>query len=285
MGKKPKRANLKPPGTCIFCKRSPPEIKMSQEHIWSDWLQDILPRHPVRTEGFTPNLLEIEYIEKQGDVGTKKVRIVCTECNGGWMSGIVAAAKPYATTLINGGNIYLDQNGQRALADWIGLSALMANQITRSGDKLDTADIAYFYKTHHTPPHWFVGIGFFVGIRGLSFNHGSARLVVVDERTGERSVLLVKHAFAAILGNLFTLVDVDVNVSFIGRPPPVGSFYAPHVVGIHPSAGPSIQLPPPPICFIVGPTHFWPGTAAMRVARKAVEAVIGAYKSAGLSAG
>jgi hypothetical protein len=286
MGKKPKRANLKTPGTCLFCRRSPPEIKMSKEHIWSDWLPEILPRQHSRSEGYTTNVGKgATYTIHQGDVGTKKVRVVCTDCNNGWMSQIVTAAKPYAMALISGQNIYLDQNGQRAMANWIGLSALMANQITKSRHKLPKEDIDYYYQNHLPPPHWFVGVGYFVGMRGTSFNHGLAPLVALDTRSGERSTILVKHAFAAILGNLFTLVDIDVNGSLVGRPPPVGSFYAPHIVGIQPSAGPSIQFPPPPICFIVGPNHFWQGTHAWRIARKAIDAVLKAYEIAGIKAG
>lgn len=255
---------------------------MSQEHIWSDWLSEILPRQISRSEGYTTDLVNVEYKEHQGDVGTKRVRVVCTDCNNGWMSQIVTAAKPYATSLIRGGNLYLDRECQRAMANWIALSALMANQITKSRHKLPQEDVAFFYANHQPPPHWFVGIGYFLGLRGIAFNHALAPLVIHNEQTGERLPILVKHVFASIIGNLFTLVDVDVKGLMIGTPPGLGSFYEPHVIGIQPSAGPSIQFPPYPLAFIMGPTHFWPGTSAMRVARKAVDAVSEAYKAAGL---
>lgn len=129
MGKKPK--TQQPKGTCVFCGRSPPEIQMSKEHIWSDWLQDVLPRYGTRTEAFTTDLLKKPHTiqVKQGDVSTKKVRVVCTECNGGWMSGIVNKAKPIAAKLISGEELQLDAGAQQALANWLGLAALMANQL------------------------------------------------------------------------------------------------------------------------------------------------------------
>jgi hypothetical protein len=267
MGKKPKRKNLKPPGKCIFCGERP----LSKEHIWSDWLQQILPRQALRAEGTTEMfdtqgvLLPPTQRVIQGDVGTKKVKVVCIECNNTWMSRIVEEAKRYAPKLISGEQMQLDPVGQRAIANWIGLSALMANQITKARHKLPKSDVDHFYKMHASPPHWFIGIGYFVGNPGISFNHAHIATSLQD-RNGTVSTDFVKHSFAAIIGHLFTLVDVSDQPDHPLAQFPVALVYRPNIANIQPSSpGVDIPFPPPGACTIHGPEHFWPGSQAYEV--------------------
>lgn len=269
MGEEPKSARKKPSGKCIFCGRSPPAVKMSDEHIWSNWLRKIIPRHLWRSERvLDENGLTVPetYRFKQGDVGTKTVRVICRSCNNGWMKEIVDRAKPYATRLVKGELIVLDREAQRALIDWIALSALMSNQITRASHNLPGDDIAYFYENRRAPPHWFVGIGYFMGVRALSANHSHFAVIGADKDTDEVvSIPLVKHTFSAVIGCLFTLVDVDVYQSEELRiglakrisPTDLAGLYAPHVFGLQPSAG-NFIFPPTPIAWVMGPDHFEP---------------------------
>jgi hypothetical protein len=280
MTKPPKRKNLRPPGKCLFCGGGAvPGNPMTKEHIWSDWVQKILPRLPSRTEGHSGKNVK----HFQGDVGTKKVRVVCRECNGGWMRNIVDAAKPYAKKLIDGDTFQLDLTGQRALTNWIALSALMANRITKSRHQIPPDDIAYFYARHEAPPHWFVGIGHFVGLRGLSFNHSAFALVGRDTRDGSESIMFVKHSFATILGNLFTLVDANVGLDHPLAKIPAGSAYLPNIVSLQPNAFPQIPFPGPDICIIHGPEHFWPGTHAYGIGRRATDALEAIHRAMGVS--
>jgi hypothetical protein len=46
-----KRQNLKGPGKCLFCGGGAvPGNPMSKEHVWSDWIGDIIPRAEYRYE-------------------------------------------------------------------------------------------------------------------------------------------------------------------------------------------------------------------------------------------
>src|SRR5262245_12065211 len=87
-------------GRCIFCGK---QGDMSKEHIWSDWLDEVIPRggdHFVTVTSFLDaegNSLPDLRQKRQGSVHTKKVRRVCRSCNGGWMSNIVNTAKQPAT--------------------------------------------------------------------------------------------------------------------------------------------------------------------------------------------
>jgi hypothetical protein len=191
MGKKPKRKNQRPPGTCVFCKRSPPDIKMSQEHIWSDWLQDILPDFGARTEQYTPDLENEPHssISKQGSVGTKKVKAVCEQCNNEWMSKIVNDAKPIARKLVLGEAVELNLDAQKKIVDWVALAALMALRITKDRHRFPEADLAYFYENRSAPPHWFVGIGYFNGLPSLCSNHSPLPLYELNEEHRKNHLL------------------------------------------------------------------------------------------------
>jgi hypothetical protein len=213
----------------LFCKRSPPEIKMSKEHIWSDWLRQVLPPIKGRFEGFTANIGTQPHTwqNHEGHVRTKRVRVVCRVCNERWMSAIVQNAKPYAKKLITGEAFSLDEKGQQTIASWVGLSALMANQITKSKFKLPASDVDHFFQHHKPPSHWFIGLGQYVGDPVLAFNHAPLRMGFEDVRDGSQSTTLVKHAFATIIGNLFTIVDVVTDCNLPFGPPPNGPAYVP----------------------------------------------------------
>jgi hypothetical protein len=275
MGKKSRRQNLKPPGTCVFCRRSPPDIKMSKEHIWSDWLQQIIPDYGGRFEGYTTNANTAPhtYESKQGAVHKKRVRVVCEDCNNGWMSKIVEGAKPFAKKLAMGEATDLDASSQTALANWIGLAALIANRLTKSDHKLPKSDFEHFYEHHRAPAHWFVGIGSFAGTPSVCFNHAPSAVREMNGQT-KGSVAFVKHAFASVIGALYTIVDVEIDFSGNYPPPfggvPAGDIYRPQIVSLQPTFAEKLRFP-----FLqrisggIGPAHFFPGTQAYEVARRA----------------
>lgn len=74
---------------------------MSKEHFWPKWLSEYLPKHPVHSyisefysaEGKVPMRLAKKE-ERQGQVLSKKIRVVCNECNNGWMSQLEEKNKP-----------------------------------------------------------------------------------------------------------------------------------------------------------------------------------------------
>lgn len=202
----------------------------------------------------------------QGDVGTKTVRVVCRPCNHGWMREIVDRAKPYAAPLLRGDFMILDRKAQIALADWIALAALMSNQITKSKHNLAAEDVAYFYENKRAPPHWFVGISYFVGIPAISFDHSLLARTERSQETNEVvAIPFVQHSFSSIIGSLFTLVHVAVyendeirtNASKILSLANIAGLYGPNVFNIQPGGG-NFIFPPHPATWVVGPDHFEP---------------------------
>ncbi|WP_027533827.1 hypothetical protein [Bradyrhizobium sp. WSM3983] len=198
------------------------------------------------------------------------------------MSKIVEDAKPYAKRLIVGDTHLLDIAGQEALSTWIALSALMADQITKHPLKLPASDVAYFFEHKRPPAHWYVGAGFYDGPRVLAFNHAPFRMGH-EEADGKEVTDLVKHVYATMIGNLFTIVDVLTFYSLpIAKPP---AYYSSYLMQIHPHKFEAIPFPPPSQCMIQGPGQFEVGTHAMKVARMAIDPIVAYLKSIGGSPG
>jgi hypothetical protein len=115
-------------GQCIFCTRQPPEVVISKEHPFADWLRDLFPR----TAETTHTLGVLEWASSpgrspsketrrsgQGHSGSKTIRRVCRSCNQTWLSNkIEEVARPILTPLINGERFELDPAMQQVLATW-----------------------------------------------------------------------------------------------------------------------------------------------------------------------
>lgn len=118
---------------CIFCDAEPP---LTDEHIFGDWLRELGytgegVREIVSGDGSEP-------IIQRGGFFSKKLKIVCADCNGRWMSSLEEAAKPLLIRIFNlpyspyqQPHIGLDTNDQLALARWAFKTAVVASYITR----------------------------------------------------------------------------------------------------------------------------------------------------------
>lgn len=143
---------------------------MTHEHIWNQWLHDLLPMGGSRVESwFVGSTDEFERPEsyrevtKQGGVHTKSSRKFCGDCNNGWMGSIGEAAKPIATRLIRGEATLLNREHQAKLATWLCLMAMVADLQTRMNTRFPDSDREYMYRHRAPPPHWYVLLGYYVG--------------------------------------------------------------------------------------------------------------------------
>ena len=107
----------------MFCGQS---RKLSREHIWPTWLNDVLPG----TGGFH-FVRETEQIDPkpQGAWGAETlnmvVRHVCVECNTGWLSVLEELARPILSPMIRGQPTFLYDTHQETVAKWITKMALI----------------------------------------------------------------------------------------------------------------------------------------------------------------
>jgi hypothetical protein len=258
-----------PRGKCVFCG----SIKdLTKEHIWSDWLKQIISRDWHRNEAYVANVLSPDESTdqsgqktRQGAVHTKKIRKVCKTCNSGWMSDIVEAAKPTAKSLILGEQISLTRKFQAKLGTWLALSAMMADRATKSDKKLPDSDLQFMFENHKTPPHWHIGIGFYSGKESVAFNN-SVWSLLTEDASGRRFPHATSHTKASILKHLYSIVDVVVPKDFSKISP--ATMYLPYLAPIFPVMLNKIGWPPPNFVTITGTMNTGDGLAAQLATRK-----------------
>lgn len=121
---------------CIFCDTLG---NISKEHFWPEWLAPYISeantsRHIsvlLEAEGKEPQKLN-RSSERDGNVLTKKIRIVCKTCNNGWMSQIESAVKPILIALINRSNLVLSSEDTKILALWVSLKTIVGEYATEN---------------------------------------------------------------------------------------------------------------------------------------------------------
>jgi hypothetical protein len=69
---------------------------------------------------------------RTGDPLNANVRVVCSNCNNGWMSQIQKNAKPHLIPLFKGESVWLDKKTQAAIATWAMMSTITAEHIQHS---------------------------------------------------------------------------------------------------------------------------------------------------------
>jgi hypothetical protein len=162
MGRRPKRKNLKPPGRCIFC----PGTRMSKEHFWSTWSKPMLPtgnEDAYHEEKLTHTrktiLVSRELRTRPGSAASKKLRVVCEDCNNGWMNEVEDRARPILEPLIAGCPTVLNQKQQRILAEWIAMKIMVAEHNTPEEIVISRADKEAFKANRIIPDYVTIWIG------------------------------------------------------------------------------------------------------------------------------
>jgi hypothetical protein len=197
---KPRKARVpqKPPGRCIFCQESG---NMTKQHIWPDWMgrDETLPTWRGHDRGgntqivtkfsnLSPNL-RIPLIQmdapdvtnKQGHVGSRKVRLVCNKCNGGWMAEIEQASQPILTKLLKNEDCIISHEEQLKLATWITQMAIVVEFTDIPHKATSYAERKYFMDNKTTPDSWVIWIAKYDGKQWEQrYKHGGAALVALD---------------------------------------------------------------------------------------------------------
>src|SRR5690242_8156042 len=237
---------------CIFCERQPPNVKITKEHIFADWLKDLFPRdsETTHTHGVITWALErrlrpatsIKTTRGQGHSGSKKVRAVCRECNQTWLStSIENTAKPILTSLISGRSGIITPHMQRLLATWAAKTTMTSEHVNRNHAVIRQSERTWIKDKLEPPPGWFIWIAPYCGTqwRNLGiFQHSGSLLIPSDHESA-----LTEHNLGLTfigMGHLFFLVR---NSSWARLWSALGS-PVPHVHQIWP-VSPIFRWPPP----------------------------------------
>jgi hypothetical protein len=241
------------PGRCRFCN----EPGVTKEHIWNRWVQKLIPVGGSRTEsvitnsspGSGANASKFSYKKRQGSVHTKQSRKFCSTCNSGWMGLIGEAAKPIAAKLIKGEQIVLRHSEHRALAAWLGLSAIVADLQTQYPYKIPDSDLSYMFSNKSPPLHWYIGIGYYATENPqVVCNHAYDKISQSDSA----EPIQVIRAITTILGHLYSCTVIHSPPAEMGVVVDVANLHAPHLTPVWPYAPPATSYPPSPALVITG---------------------------------
>lgn len=116
-------------GTCIFCGR---EGNLSKEHLWPEWLGKMYLRKGDEKHTFGSQthmdrqLIHDGVYERPGHLFTLKTRVVCRDCNSGWMSRVEHEVKPLILNMIGGKKIKITRSEIELFSFWVALKVVTA---------------------------------------------------------------------------------------------------------------------------------------------------------------
>lgn len=132
------RANTtKPQRRCAFCPNE--AITLTREHLWSAWIGDLVKSKAYNFRLYTEAGTVKTWKQKQLD---QSARVVCGDCNNGWMSELEAEVKTgFRDVIIYGSALSLLPSALTLLAAFSFKCAVIADQIRPPDD-------AFFYTSH-----------------------------------------------------------------------------------------------------------------------------------------
>lgn len=236
---------------CIFKELSDASahIGISKEHLWSDWLDPLLPlgrEHPNHSQiklkfSHSPEgVLEVSpsSSKHRGPSNSRKLRIVCAKCNGGWMSEIEMAAKEVMTDLILGRSTVITVDQQNALCQWIMLKAIIGEYTDLPMMAISEADKMFLKNNRAIPPNWKIWIGNFLG--------GEREWLQKYSHTGGKIHMAGEPVPSLLNGQTTTFVINELFMHAASMPPIPLADWMPSraLLQIWPSSAQDIKWPP-----------------------------------------
>jgi hypothetical protein len=143
--------------SCIFCGATGANVKITREHTFSDWINEVLPPEIVGPDISCER--SILHGPQAGTVNTwpakevagHKLRAVCRTCNSGWMSDLEAAVRPLIEPMIEGYNASLTTGQQITVATWAAMKTAVFEYVWTDEPILKAADREVMM-TQNRPP-------------------------------------------------------------------------------------------------------------------------------------
>lgn len=118
--------------TCIFCGPPVSPNRMSDEHLWPDWMGDLLPNKDqttIKRQTWTwahhTKPREVTEAQQQQRLSSKTFPVVCANCNNRWMSVLESSVRPFLEPLIKGQSVAMTTDRQRLLAQWLAMKTFV----------------------------------------------------------------------------------------------------------------------------------------------------------------
>jgi hypothetical protein len=154
------------PKHCIFCGGRP----LTKEHFWGKWSREITlnpfphTRHVLQRYDDGQLRRTRGHGDRPGSVRSQSLKVVCRECNEGWMSAIQQDAKPILTKLNYGQWPKLDEIEQRRLSEWLVLFLMTSEFRDLTTAVINQDERNQFYRDRSLGQNWIIGIGLYQDI-------------------------------------------------------------------------------------------------------------------------
>lgn len=135
---------------CLFCQNTP----LTKEHVLPQWLRQHYPDISAINE-FTANPKK-RWTTQLFDL---TARVVCKQCNEGWMSDLENKFKPLFNEMISLKKYNLDELKQSTIALWVQKTVLMLNQATPGGIKITSETYDEIYQSKKATRRVMVWLG------------------------------------------------------------------------------------------------------------------------------
>jgi hypothetical protein len=166
---------------CILCE----EPGLTKEHIWADWLRNHIPRtrqhvrHTASLSFGNPDekSLRVETrkgkIDGPGDPHSRKLKVLCKDCNNVWGSGLQDDIKPILIPLLNGDTSGLNERETPLLSAWIALFVAVAEYSDPPTSAITQTQRTYLREERTAPHDFHIWIGFHDGSEQMvgAYNH------------------------------------------------------------------------------------------------------------------
>lgn len=135
---------------CVFCGRLVP---LTREHLWPKQLQDVLPGLGPGQHIFGLTGDEDSWFIQDRPAFSRAVKIVCADCNNGWMSRLEKKARPLLEPMNGQRRIALEPKQQQVLGFWIAKTAMtmQSSHPTRYPDAIPRSQYSELYKEQRPP--------------------------------------------------------------------------------------------------------------------------------------
>jgi hypothetical protein len=240
--------------SCVFLRGTP----LTREHVIPRWLTSVLPEQAkfrgqdqlivLQSPGHTSSEIELPHREVREPFNEVTVRMVCRNCNSGWMNAVEEAARASITKLARGEQIELGSEEAEALATWAVKTTLMAHLTTVEGAS-GIADVYSAFFAERKPPGNSVVWAAATGAEewGLRFELVGALIATEDEIQSYDLTEPVNTVSAT-----FGLSKLLLHVVLTARPsvsyPPLDEIHPGAVERLWPNPRPVVL--PPPLWFV-----------------------------------
>lgn len=210
---------------------------MSKEHLWPEWMHPYLPEIPepkywTAVASATDEYEQLDRLKPQmGHVYTKHIKVVCRNCNSGWMGDIEETVIPILTPIIQGYFATLGPDEQCKLATWVALKVLVAEHDKYAMPVSTKPILKKFMKNHTVPDEMKIWIGrhnVFAWSsgwwsRGLTMSSQPKMSVRPLRKNIQTSAIGIGQLFTLAFFSRFSRVHLEIDNPFVFRIWPIAS--------------------------------------------------------------